>query len=243
VTEFQKLAMQWLDAQVQLYQEKIQKRKADYLKKKWPWTEQAVADFNNRLTELAALHSSLLTELSFGRAHGTNLLNIANIIFNEAGAASHNGKVAVAYGWLNRTRGAIREPQGAEVSHYISLLERWKGLKNDVERLTFLQNFTTCLSVARQRLDDSAPTKNDPTKGATHWVSPLRLPLYKSQKDRYARTLGKATNRAFPLWARSPTDPEVEKMKKLGKLSATYDELTLPGIDPTEFLFYVGVKY
>lgn len=243
VADFQTLVVQWLEAQTLLYQEKIKQRKAEYLKKKWPWTEKAVLDFNNRLTELQALHSSLLTELSFGKAHGKNLLDLANIVFNEAGAASLNGKVAVAYAWLNRTRGVMREPKSAsEVSHYVPLLERWNAI-DDIGRMTFLKNFATCLSVARQRLGDRAPEKNDPTRGATHWVSPISLPEYKSQKDRYERTVGKAVRRGFPLWARGSSDPAVAAMKKQGQIAATYAELILPGVDQSEFLFYTGVKY
>lgn len=237
------LIMEWLDAQTRLFQEAIEKRKAEYLKKKWAWSGKAVSDFNRRLDELSAIHSSVLTELSAGKAYGNDLLNLTNIVFNEAGSVSKNAKVAVAYAWLNRTRGVMREPKSAaEISHYIPLLERWNGL-NDIQRMTFLPNFALCLNAARQRLADGAPTKNDPTRGATHWVSPIALDPYKNQAGRYARTVGKAANRAFPTWARGNSDPEVEKMKKLSQVKPTYAELTVPGVDQTEFLFYVGVNY
>jgi hypothetical protein len=32
-------------------------------------------------------------------------------------------------------------------------------------------------------------------------------------------------------------------MKKLSQVKPTYAELTVPGVDQTEFLFYVGVNY
>lgn len=96
---------------------------------------------------------------------------------------------------------------------------------------------------ARQRLSDDEPAKNDPTGGATHWVSPISLEPFANQKDRYARTVGKATNRAFPTWARSSSDPEVERMKKLGQIKPAYAEITVVGVDQPEFLFYVGVAY
>jgi hypothetical protein len=242
VKDIQTLMLEWLDAQVRMFQQAIEKRKGEYLRKKWAWSEKAVSDYNRRLDELNRLHSSLLTELTFGKAHGEDLLNLANIIFNEAGKVNRTAKVAVAYAWLNRTRGVMREPKGAEISDYKSLLERWNGL-DDTARLTFLQSFTVSLSAARQRLRDAEPAKNDPTRGATHWVSPFALDAFSNQKGRYARTVGKATNRAFPLWARSNSDPEVEKMKKLGQLKPTYSEFTVAGVDQIDFLFYVGVTF
>jgi hypothetical protein len=239
----QALILEWLDAQMQQFKQAIGKRRAEYLKKKWAWSEKAVSDFNRRIEDLNAIHSSVLTELTAGRAYGDDLLNLANIVFNEAGTVSKNAKVAVAYAWLNRTRGVMREPKfAAEISHYIPLLERWNGL-NDIQRMTFLPNFALCLRAARQRLSDAAPEKNDPTRGATHWVSPIALDTFKNQEGRYARTVGNATNRAFPTWARSNSDPAVEKMKKLSQVKSTYAEITIAGVDQTEFLFYAGVNY
>lgn len=239
----QSLIIEWLDAQVRSFQQAIAQRKSDYLRKKWAWNEKAVSDFNRRIDELSAIHASVLTELSVGRAHGDNLLHLANIVFNEAGASSQKAKVAIAYAWLNRTRGVMREPKSAaEVSHYISLLERWNGL-NDIQRLTFLSNFTQCLSAARQRLADGVPSKNDSTQGATHWVSPISLDPFKNQDGRYARSVGKAHNRAFPTWARGNNDAAVAKMKQLSQVKPNYTELTVAGIDSSEFLFYVGVNY
>lgn len=134
----QTMMVEWLDAQVRVFQQAIERRKGEYLKKRWAWSEEAVSDFNRRLDELSKLHSVLLTELTFGRAYGEDLLNLANIIFNEAGKVNRAAKIAVAYAWLNRTKGVMREPKTkAEISHYVPLLERWNGL-NDVERMTFL---------------------------------------------------------------------------------------------------------
>lgn len=240
--DFQTLAIEWLDSQMQLFQQAIAKRKGDYLKKKWPWTESAASDFNRRLEELTAIHASLLTELTFGKRYGENLLNLANIVFNEAGKASRPAKVAIAYAWLNRTKGVMREPELDEISKYRPLLVRWNKL-NDTERMTFLPNFADSLSAARQRLSDPEPTKNDPTQGADHWVSPAGLDAFNvKDTSRYSRTVGSAKNRAFPKWARGVNDPEVVQMKKRRELSENYAELALPGIPQTEFLFYVGVK-
>lgn len=240
--DFQTTVVEWLDAQMQTYQQAIDRRKGDYLKKKWPWTEAAASDFNRRLEELAAIHSSLLTELAFGKAHGDGLLTLANIVFNEAGVANRAAKVAIAYAWMNRTGGVVREPKGSEISNYIPLLERWDGL-TDIERLTFLPNFSLSMGSARQRLSDGEPSKNDPTRGATHWVSPIALFPFKNEKGYYMRTEGKSANRAFPVWARGPNDPEVEKMKKRSEVRATYAEVAAPGVPRTDFLFYVGVNY
>lgn len=241
--DFQTLVLKWLDEQMTHYQKAIAQRKAYYLKKKWAWSDNAVSDFNRRIKDLEAARSSILIELSSGKAHGQKLLNLANIVFNEAGVKKSAAKLAIAFAWLNRTRGDIREPKNkTEISHYVPLLQRWKKL-TDGQRLTFLQNFASCLKAARQRLNDKEPAKNDPTRGATHWVSPAALEHFKKQNGRYARTVGTATNRAFPVWARRNSDPEVAKMKKSGALKENYAELTLPGIDQTDFLFYVGVAY
>ncbi|HEX5751772.1 MAG TPA: hypothetical protein VFZ09_36470 [Archangium sp.] len=67
----QALIMEWLDAQVRLFQEAIEKRKGEYLKKKWAWSEKAVSDFNRRIDEISAIHSSILT---VGHTHGKHLL-------------------------------------------------------------------------------------------------------------------------------------------------------------------------
>lgn len=241
--DFQTLIVEWLEAQLGLYQQAIEKRKGDYLKKKWPWTESAVSDFNRRIENLTALHASVLSELTFGKVYGEDLLNLANLIFNEAGTANRSAKVAIAYAWLNRTKGVMREPKNAaEVSYYIPLVERWNGL-TDIDRLTFLQNFAICLSAARQRLGDGEATKNDPTQGSTHWVSPISLPGFKGGKGSYQRTVGKAVNRAFPTWARSNSDPELAKMKKNNQVQPTYLELSVVGVDQASFLFYKGVNY
>jgi hypothetical protein len=244
VNDFQTLVLKWIDEQNQLYQRLIENKKARYLKEKKAWSEQEVSPQTQRIQLLTTLRTSFVAELAFGKAHGQDLLNLANIVYNEAGKTNRASKVAIAYAWFNRTRGVMREPKNdAEVSHYIPLLQRWNELSNDVLRLSFLQNFVPSLSAARQRLEDREPTKNDPTRGATHWVSPIGLKPFKNQPDRYSRTVGKALQRAFPLWARSNSDPEVAKMKKSNQLKANFAELTLPGIDQTDFLFYVGVSY
>lgn len=238
--DFQTLVTQWIAAQIQLYQGYIAKQRADYQKKNWRWSEDAARDFNNRISELQTLRINLLNELTRGRSHGNGLFTLANIVFNEAGAYNQNAKLAVAYAWLNRT-GTIREPVGQEVSNYRPLLDRWNSL-DEGQRLIFVRNFIPSLSAARQRLEDRMPVNHDPTRGATHWVSPLGLPEFRNQLDTYSRTVGNARNRAFPTWARSTNDPEVAKMQKRGQMGSNFAELTVAGVESTHFLFYIGVR-
>lgn len=238
--DFQVLAKKWVDDQIKLYERKIEERRAEYRRKKWKWSESAVSDFNRRISELKKARTQVDNELTLGKNLGSSLLILANIVYNEAGTANQKAKVAVAYAWLNRT-GAVREPTGSEISEYTPLLDRWNDLGDD-RRLTFLQNFATSLIAARQRLNEPAPSKKDPAKGATSWVSPISLPVFRNQNGRYARTVGKAKNRAFPNWARSTSDPTVAKMKKRGQLASNYAEITVTGVDQADFLFYVGVK-
>ena len=240
--DFQTTVVEWLDAQMQTYQQAIDRRKGDYLKKKWPWTEAAASDFNRRLEELAAIHSSLLTELAFGKAHGDGLLTLANIVFNEAGVANRAAKVAIAYAWMNRTGGVVREPKGSgdqqlhSPARALGRIDRHRAIDLPAELLA--QH-----GFGAPALERGEPSKNDPTRGATHWVSPIALFPFKNEKGYYMRTEGKSANRAFPVWARGPNDPEVEKMKKRSEVRATYAEVAAPGVPRTDFLFYVGVNY
>jgi hypothetical protein len=80
VKDFQTTVVEWLDTQMRTYQQAIDRRKGDYLKKKWPWTEAAASDFSRRIEQLTAIHSALLTELAFGKSHGDSLLILANIV-------------------------------------------------------------------------------------------------------------------------------------------------------------------
>jgi hypothetical protein len=234
------LFTQWIDAQIQHYLNAIAQRRADYQKKNWRWNEDAVRDFNVRISALRILRPVLVAASSLARRHGDGLLTLANIVYNEAGPSNLNAKKAVAYAWLNRA-GTVREPTGAEISEYRPLRERWEALA-DSERLSFLSNFVDCIREAGARLNDPTPANNDPTRGATHWVSPRGLPVFTNQKDRYARTVDTATNRAFPKWARSMTDPEVSRMQKRGQLGPNYAELTVLGVERSYFLFYTDVR-
>lgn len=240
--EFLRLIGVWIEAQIQLYQARISERRADYQRRNWQWNEDAVRDFNTRIEELRGLRTLVTNELTLGQAHGDNLTILANIVYNEAGTSNRNAKVAIAYAWLNRTGGTVREPVGnGEISNYQSLLNRWNGL-GDIQRLTFLRNFGPSLSAARERLNDASPQGNDPTHGATHWVSPRGLPDFRNQAGRYARTVGTARNKAFPNWARSTTDPAVPQMQQRSQLGQNFAEITVTGVAREEFLFYIGVQ-
>jgi hypothetical protein len=239
--DFLTLVTQWIDAQIAHYESRIAQRRENYRERNWRWTDDAVRDFINRIAELRTLRDGMVNAITLNRAHGNNLLILANIVHNEAGVYGLNAKVAVAYAWLNRTGNNVREPVGAEISEYVPLLTRWNNL-GDEQRLTFLRHFPGSVAAARQRLVDQTPGRNDPTNGATHWVSPLGLPDFNNQRGRYSRTLGRARNRAFPNWARAATDPQVAQMQRRGQLGTNYAEITVAGVAQDEFLFYTGVR-
>ena len=243
---FPALVKTWISEQIQSCKNLIEQRKADYQRKNWKWSEDATKDFNTRIDELNALSNRLDTEFFLGKSQLGDVLTLANIVYNEAGIANQKAKAAIAYAWLNRA-GVMREVRKnengryVEISHYQPLLKRWEKL-DDLKRLLFLRDYSASLTAARQRLFDNTPAEHDPTQGATHWVSPIGLDPFNGQKDRYSRTVGRARNRAFPLWARSPDDPMAAKMKKAGKLGENHAELSVSGVDKADFLFYIGVK-
>lgn len=231
----------WIDAQIRYWQGRIAARQAEYARRNWRFTNAAVSEFQNRINVLAWARNDLTNELLSSQTLGESVLALANVVYNEAGAYSDAARIAVAYAWLNRTGGRVREPSGQEISHYAPLGTRWAGL-NDTGRLEFVQRFGASVRAARQRLLATNPAQTDPTSGATHWVSPLGLPGYSRQAGRYARTVGSARNRAFPVWARAGTDPEVPRMQRAGQLATDYLELTASGVPAEYFLFYRGVR-
>ena len=196
------------------------------------------------ITNYENRRASFTRELRQGASHGDALVNLANVVYNEANVQSGSAKEAVAYAWMNRVGGTFREPIGAEISHYRTVNTRWQQLKTN-DRPYFIDGYIKSLSAANQRLDDSNPSKNDPTQGATHWVSAGGLPDFNPSRhgvNRYIRTIGGVIDKAFPNWARATSDPEVKRMQQLGQLEANYQEVQVPGVKPETFLFYVGVR-
>lgn len=234
----------WIGERIQYQIQQIDNRRRLYQERNWRWDESAVADQKARIRELKSLRSGFRTALRAGITHGINLLNLGNVTYNEAGSSGDLAKRAVAYAWLNRTGGTMRVPRGQEISHFRSLRDRWPGL--DVSgRLTFLAQFIPSLQAARTRLIDQAPERTDPTNGATHWVSPIGLPTYNQQRhgnSRYRRTVGSASDRAFPLWARHHDTPEAATMQREGQLASDFEEIVVEGVSQEEFLFYRGVN-
>lgn len=241
VVEFYNAVTTWTQQQIQHWQRQIDATRAEYARRDWRFTEEAVRHFRAQITLLTDAHATIDFELGQIYTLGARGLTLANIVYNEAGTYSDAARLAVAYAWLNRTGGAVREPTGQEISHYAPLMTRWGNL-NDTARTEFVQRFDASLRAARQRLLAPNPAQTDPTGGATHWVSPHGLPAYARQRGRYARTVGTARNRAFPLWARANNDRAVPAMQRAGQLAANYQEITATGVPAEDFLFYRGVR-
>lgn len=131
---------------------------------------------NRKIPQRKALLDKYKELQTFYETHNfdDNSLILANIIANEANAFSMKAKEAVAYAWLNRTGGTVREPTTAsEISHYKKLGSRLEDEKlKGSAGLGWLLDFKDSVTAAEKRLADTVPTTNDPTKGATHWVSP-----------------------------------------------------------------------
>jgi RHS repeat-associated protein len=168
-------------------------------------------------------------------------LLLGNVVVNEAGVENQQSKEAIAYGWLNRTGGAVRAPTGAEISHYQELGERLKG-KTTTGQDLFLEQLKESVLAADVRIADVGGTK-DPTGGATHWISPkAKIFDKKSGGNIHKRTIdGKV--RFVPDWARANNDPKLPKLKtgKDAILNKDYQEITVN--DVGGFLFYKGVKF
>jgi RHS repeat-associated protein len=169
-------------------------------------------------------------------------LLLANVVENEAGSSKYTdaSRQAVAYGWLNRTKGTVRAPVGKEISGFERLDKRLKD-KSVQDKNSYLEQFKASVAAAEVRIADTKGAK-DPTGGATHWISPA-APVFDVKKggNTQQRTIdGKV--RYVPEWARANDDPALTKMKdpKNGSLTNDYKEIKVPNVP--NFLFYKGVK-
>jgi RHS repeat-associated protein len=204
----------------------------------------SLATVTRQLTRFNTLRDNLRTSLRAGMSHGTDLLVLANVVFNEA-AAHRSAQLPVAYAYLNRTAGAVIVPTRAIISDFHSFRSRWDALANDSDRISFVSALPSTIDAANTRLNDTAPATHDPTGGATHWVSPISLPAFTGQAGRHDRTEGGAANRAFPVWARENSDPEIPRLSTgpHAILTASYHEVEITGIPRQTFLFYRGVRF
>lgn len=239
-------ARKWTDSRKKANKKNIEERRALYEDKGWQKVEEddRIRRYTERITELEGYRKDLDAELAKVSKGGSDVLNLANVIYNEAGSSSDAAKRGIAYAWMNRAGGVMREPTGQEISGYTPLTTRWANL-SDTQKLTFIEQFIPSVRIARERLVDKNPATNDPTRGATHWVSPSGLSKFDAKRhsaDRYSRTVGAHADRAFPKWARDENSPEAKKLIKAGQAGADYEELTIPGVPETEFLFYRDVR-
>jgi hypothetical protein len=239
--EFLEIVRQWIDGQIAFYENRIAQQRARYQRENLRWTEEEARNSRNRIDELRTLRDHIGRAIMLRRRHGNDVLVLANIVWNEAADYGWNAKVAVAYAWLNRTGNVVREPVGSEISHFVPLLTRWNSL-SEGEKLSFLRTFPDSVNAAQQRFAERLPVLDDPTNRATHWVSPIGLPAFSNQPNRYRRTVGRARDKAFPNWARATDDPEVARMQRRGSLAANFAEITADGVAREEFLFYTGVR-
>jgi len=190
----------------------------------------------NRLTEQKAQFKKLIDS---NNSYGDDFFTLANVIYNEAGTSNPAAKNAVAHAYLNRVNKdhtenvcRVREPEGAEVSHYKKHNQSF-GTRTDKQ--PFLNSYISSMEAAEKRLDCKTP---DPTCGATNWLSPKSLSRgggnsqYRKEYDKY-----------FPNWAISNNAYKTMSNKeKSAHWNPDYKEITVPGVSPQDFLFYKGVK-
>ncbi len=227
------------DSQIKLYKEKYNKKVTEYKEKNWAQNDddQPFKDFLQRIKSCGQDQALFNKQVQQNCKHGDNLFTLANVVNNEAGTSNSKAKEAIAYAYLNRYCGIVIEPQGAEISHYKKLNICFTSL-NDSDKYVFIPNFTKSLEAAGKRLSDSNPTANDPTSGATHWLSPSGLG--QTQKSGYY--FRKKYGTYFPTWARANDDPMVTQYIKQGNYYKNYKELKISGVDDSKFLFYKGAK-
>lgn len=202
-----------------------------------------------RVRRLVNFRRTLQDTLTSNLSQGDDFLTLANIIYNEAGNFGPNAHAAVAYAWLNRNGGNVGANRGADLSGYVRLSVRWNGYTELGDQLTFIQDFPSSLQAANTVLNDTNRGANDPTQGATHWVSPEGLPDYNPQnashvRNRYSRTYGSHRNKAFPNYAIDNDDTARLRAARTGPnaiITSDYQEITIPGVPGEEFLFYRGV--
>lgn len=181
---FSRTLQAWIQEQIAASRQSIEDRRAEYRRQNWGGVEadDRVQRYRRRITLLEDIQREWNAEMTGVVGTGCEeILVLANVIYNEAGSSNDPAKRAIAYAWLNRTNGVVREPVGAEISHYEALTDRWNGF-DLTDRLTFVQQFVPSVRAARRRLSDAEPRQNDPTGGATHWVSPQGLPEFVSSR-------------------------------------------------------------
>lgn len=250
----------WLDDDIAAKEKQLEGKKADYDSKKWAYGKN-INKLEDTLTgrkQLKAEMERIEQIVTSDEKYGDDLLLLANVVYNEAASVA-GAQTAIAYAYLNRTGGTIREPKNSqEISHYKDLDERWDGYsvltdkqkkgktakeQNDMiyaSQFTFIKDFPSCVEAAKTRIDDATPAENDPTNGATHWVSPEGLEKG-ARADYYERDYNDITTQ-FPIWARDPQylkdNPEEAK---LHWDADKYSEFALDGVPGEKFLFYTGV--
>jgi hypothetical protein len=174
---------------------------------------------------------------------GDGAFTVGRVVWNEARSENAAGQTAVAYAWMNRTRGIAREPVGQEISELSTLRERMSAQQKAAPRL-FVRAFATSLAAAVRRLADKQPADNDPTAGARHWISPQSLPETSSSRDRYQRDFGAPVGeRSCPSWAISNDAYRALSARERSKhWGPNYSEHSVQGVSSSHFLFYTGVK-
>jgi RHS repeat-associated protein len=167
-------------------------------------------------------------------------LTLANVVTNEAGVDPQASKEAVAYGYLNRTGGTVRNPQGAEISHFVELQDRLPGMSDKNDKDTFLTEMKDSVAAAETRIADTK-NQHDPTQGATHWISPKAHIFDKRNGGNTQKRTIDGKTRFVPDWARANNDPKLKSLQTGPNASLNKNFKEITGI--TDFLFYRGVKF
>jgi RHS repeat-associated protein len=210
------------------------------------------------LTGLVNARDSIIKDLKqwedkFGsdekRSSTGDVLTFSAQIQSEAATSGLPARLAMAYAWLNRTGNITRAKKGSELSHYETLSKQWEGVsKSPVASRLFLQSFAQSLHAATERLIKGGD--NDPTSGATHWVSPKAMiqDLNRFSGDTQTQEMTRRglswrtdvsgmenTSVPMPDWATAKPNKEYHL--------SDYAEINVADVPASEFVFYRGVRY
>ena len=235
----------WLGDQATHFEGRITKLRARYARKHQAVTAKDLGPDVTRIDLLENLQARLVRAVRAAGPQGADALILAGVVLNEAGSRNDQERKAIAYAWLNRTKGTVRYPVGKEVSGYQKLHPRWQATPAG-KRLSLVLDLVPSLEAAVHRLQDAHPSQHDPTQGATHWVSPRSPRKWRDKSARphhYERVYRSGTAaRAFPTWALAPGDKRIKTMQKKRQLGPNDREYTIPGVPGWDFLFYTGVR-
>jgi len=187
-----------------------------------------------------------LTDFFTNHNFTDNSLTLGKVVRNEAGTSEQRAKEWIGYAYMNKTGGTVREPKGSEISEYKNLSAVWKTFKGESAKTEFLTHLKDSIQAADKVLSDKDRVANDPTEGATNWISPNAMPTSPTSNNPLKRTINGQV-RYVPNWARSNSDPDLKKLMTGPNaiLNSNFKEINFTNSKKEvdySFIFFKGVK-